>query len=118
MVDKIWIGIGFLAQGIFASRFLVQWIASERAKKSVMPPAFWILSLIGGILLFSYAIWRKDPVFIVGQGSGIFIYSRNLYFIYKERQRQRERVKSSSKLSTIQYNRECPPNTNTNLKSS
>ena len=87
MMDKIWIAIGFLAQGIFASRFLVQWIVSERAKKSIVPTAFWILSLIGGVLLFSYAVWRRDPVFIMGQGSGIFIYSRNLYFIYRNRNR-------------------------------
>ncbi len=87
-VDKIWMGIGFLAQAIFASRFIVQWIASERAKESVVPVAFWFLSLFGGTLLFSYAVWRKDPVFILGQASGIFIYSRNLYLIYRKKRRE------------------------------
>ncbi len=86
-MDKFWLGVGFVAQGIFASRFIVQWIASERAKESIVPVSFWILSLFGGILLFSYALWRRDPVFIVGQGSGLFIYSRNLYLIYKKKQR-------------------------------
>ncbi len=90
MMDKIWIAIGFLAQGIFASRFLVQWIVSERAGRSIVPVAFWILSLVGGMLLFSYAVWRRDPVFILGQGSGIFIYSRNLYLIYKNKGRYKQ----------------------------
>jgi lipid-A-disaccharide synthase-like uncharacterized protein len=87
--DKIWLGIGFLAQALFASRFIVQWIASERAKESVVPVSFWIISLFGGMLLFLYALWRKDPVFILGQGSGIFIYSRNLYLIYKKKKREK-----------------------------
>jgi lipid-A-disaccharide synthase-like uncharacterized protein len=77
--------LGFIAQGLFAARFFVQWIASERAKRSVVPISFWYLSVGGGGLLLVYAILRKDPVFILGQGSGLIIYTRNLYLIYKER---------------------------------
>lgn len=83
--EKIWLGIGFLAQALFSARFLVQWIASERAKRSVVPVAFWVLSVFGGALLLAYALWRRDPVFIVGQGAGLIVYSRNLYFIYREK---------------------------------
>ncbi len=75
--------LGFTAQILFSARFVVQWIASERAKKSVIPVSFWFLSLIGGGLLLIYSIGRKDPVFIVGQSAGVLIYSRNLYFIFK-----------------------------------
>ncbi|MFZ2446392.1 MAG: lipid-A-disaccharide synthase N-terminal domain-containing protein [Syntrophobacteraceae bacterium] len=81
--------LGFTAQGLFSGRFLVQWIASEKEGKSVVPLAFWYLSVCGGGLLFVYAILRKDPVFIVGQGGGLFIYARNLFLIYKERARER-----------------------------
>ena len=84
-MEKGWLIIGFTAQALFSSRFLVQWIASERAQKSVVPLAFWFLSLIGGGLLLSYAIWRKDPVFIIGQSAGVIIYSRNLHLIFKEK---------------------------------
>jgi lipid-A-disaccharide synthase-like uncharacterized protein len=84
-MDKFWLGLGFTAQVIFGSRFLVQWIASERAGRSIIPEIFWILSLVGGLLLFSYAVWRRDPVFIVGQSTGIFVYSRNLWFIHRDK---------------------------------
>ena len=80
-----WILLGFVAQGLFTMRFVVQWIASERAKRSVVPVAFWFFSLAGGALLFIYAISRQDPVFIAGQGLGLFIYSRNLWLIATER---------------------------------
>lgn len=79
----LWLGIGFTGQALFSSRFIVQWIASERRKESVVPRAFWFFSLAGGLTLLSYAIHRQDPVFIVGQAAGIFIYSRNLWFIYR-----------------------------------
>ncbi len=85
--ERIWLGVGFSAQAIFSARFLVQWIASERARKSVVPVAFWFLSLFGGALLFAYALWRRDPVFILGQGTGLVIYARNLYLIYREKGR-------------------------------
>ncbi len=77
--------LGLVAQGLFSARFLVQWIASEKQGRSVVPLAFWLLSLAGGSLLLLYAILRQDPVFILGQAGGIVIYSRNLYLIYKER---------------------------------
>ena len=73
-----WIVLGFVAQGLFTMRFLVQWIASERQKKSVVPVAFWYLSVAGGGLLLVYAIYRKDPVFILGQATGLVVYVRNL----------------------------------------
>jgi len=73
-----WIVLGFVAQGLFTMRFLVQWIASERQKKSVVPVAFWYLSVAGGGLLLVYAIYRKDPVFILGQATGLIVYVRNL----------------------------------------
>src|SRR5689334_6198700 len=80
-----WIALGFLAQAMFTMRFLLQWIASERAGRSVIPMAFWIFSICGGGLLFVYALYRKDPVFILGQGFGVFIYLRNLYFVLRDR---------------------------------
>jgi lipid-A-disaccharide synthase-like uncharacterized protein len=80
-----WVALGFLAQALFSMRFLVQWIASERAGRSVVPTAFWVFSIGGGVLLFAYSLYRKDPVFIAGQGLGLFIYLRNLYFIMRDR---------------------------------
>ena len=80
-----WVLLGLAAQALFTMRFLVQWIASERAGHSVIPMAFWLFSIGGGFLLFIYALYRKDPVFILGQGLGFFIYLRNLYFILRER---------------------------------
>ena len=81
----IWIAVGFLGQALFFGRFFVQWIASERRKESVIPRSFWFLSLGGGIILLLYSIHRRDPVFIVGQATGMFIYTRNLWFIYRPR---------------------------------
>lgn len=81
----LWILFGFIAQVMFMMRFVVQWVASERARRSVMPIAFWFFSIAGGALLLIYAIYRKDPVFIAGQGAGLFIYFRNLWLIYRER---------------------------------
>lgn len=79
--EQFWVIIGLLGQLCFTSRFLIQWIASEKAKKSIVPNAFWYFSLLGGITLLTYAIYRKDPVFIIGQATGLFIYFRNLYFL-------------------------------------
>jgi lipid-A-disaccharide synthase-like uncharacterized protein len=86
-VDKevIWLVIGFLGQALFSARFIVQWLKSEREKKSVFPIAFWYFSIAGGVTLLAYAIYRQDPVFIVGQLTGLFIYFRNLYFVVHER---------------------------------
>jgi lipid-A-disaccharide synthase-like uncharacterized protein len=80
-----WLALGFLAQGLFTARFLVQWIASERAGKSVIPIAFWFFSIGGGGLLLVYALYRRDPVFIAGQAFGVFVYARNLYFELRDR---------------------------------
>jgi len=85
--NRFWLIIGFLGQAMFTMRFLVQWLQSERMKKSVIPLAFWYFSMAGGSILLAYAIYRKDPVFIVGQAAGLFIYARNLYFIFRERNR-------------------------------
>src|SRR5271165_2145748 len=80
-----WLALGFLAQALFTARFVVQWIASERAGKSVVPIAFWFFSIGGGALLLVYALYRRDPVFILGQGLGLFVYVRNLHFVFRER---------------------------------
>jgi lipid-A-disaccharide synthase-like uncharacterized protein len=76
-----WVILGFVAQGFFTMRFVVQWIASERARRSVIPVAFWFFSIGGGALLLVYALYRRDPVFIAGQALGLVVYARNLYFI-------------------------------------
>jgi lipid-A-disaccharide synthase-like uncharacterized protein len=81
-----WLLVGFIGQGLFTMRFVVQWLASERQRKSVIPLAFWYFSLAGGLTLLAYALWRGDPVFIVGQATGLVIYARNLYFIGQEQQ--------------------------------
>ena len=85
--STIWIGIGFIGQALFSARFFLQWLASERAKRSIVPLAFWYFSLGGGLVLLSYAIHKRDPVFIVGQATGGFVYLRNLYLIRTGRQR-------------------------------
>ncbi|HFQ90311.1 MAG TPA: hypothetical protein ENK27_09585 [Desulfobulbus sp.] len=83
--EHVWLVVGFAGQAMFTMRFVVQWIASERKRQSTIPLAFWYFSLMGGMILFSYALYRRDPVFILGQSFGIFIYLRNLYFIYRNR---------------------------------
>jgi len=76
-----WVLFGFLGQAAFSARFIVQWIISEKNKKSTIPVAFWYLSLIGGTILLVYAVYKKDPVFVLGQGSGLIVYIRNLILI-------------------------------------
>lgn len=83
--EPIWLAVGFLGQAMFSMRFLVQWIHSERQKRSVIPVAFWYFSVAGGAILLFYAIYRQDPVFILGQAAGLLIYGRNLYFIFRGR---------------------------------
>ncbi|MFQ5828507.1 MAG: lipid-A-disaccharide synthase N-terminal domain-containing protein [Candidatus Methylomirabilia bacterium] len=78
------LAVGLLGQACFSMRFLVQWIVSERKKESVVPVQFWYFSVGGGVALLSYAILRQDPVFILGQGAGLFIYGRNLYLIWRK----------------------------------
>lgn len=82
-VDHMWLAIGLIGQIIFGGRFVIQWLASEKKKESVIPVAFWWCSIGGGIMLLAYAIHKMDPVFILGQGLGLFIYARNLVFILK-----------------------------------
>jgi lipid-A-disaccharide synthase-like uncharacterized protein len=82
--EHFWLTIGFLGQAFFSMRFLVQWVASERRKESVIPLSFWFFSIGGGLTLLIYAIYRLDPVFIVGQGAGLFVYLRNLYLIRRK----------------------------------
>src|SRR5258708_6024961 len=80
-----WVLLGYIGQCLFAMRFIVQWVASERVGRSVIPVAFWFFSIGGGVLLFGYALYIRDPVFIIGQGLGLFVYLRNLYFVFRER---------------------------------
>ena len=83
--EQIWIGIGLVGQLLFSCRFVLQWIASEKMKKSVIPLAFWYFSIAGSLTLLAYSIYRTDPVFILGQSMGLFIYVRNLILIYREK---------------------------------
>lgn len=80
-----WVVFGFCAQMMFTARFLIQWIASERARQSVMPVLFWYFSLAGGVMLLAYALYRRDPVFVMGQSLGVVIYARNLWLIRSNR---------------------------------
>jgi len=93
----LWLGIGFLGQALFFMRFFIQWLHSERQKRSVIPVAFWYFSLGGGVVLLAYAIHRKDPVFILGQGAGLIIYLRNMYFIRVERLQQRDALAANDR---------------------
>ncbi len=83
-IEIFFLIVGFVGQGLFASRFIVQWIFSEKKGESYIPVIFWYLSIFGGLGLLTYAIFRKDPVIIVGQTFGIFIYLRNLILIYRK----------------------------------
>jgi lipid-A-disaccharide synthase-like uncharacterized protein len=83
--EIFWLCVGFSAQALFTARFLVQWLASERKGESVIPLAFWYLSLTGGVMLLLYAVYRKDPVIITGQAFGVVVYLRNLFLIGKKR---------------------------------
>lgn len=89
-LDHRWVVVGFIGQALFFMRFFVQWIASERAKRSVVPHAFWYFSIAGGIILLSYAVYRQDPVFVLGQSTGFLIYARNIYFIHFSKNKKEE----------------------------
>jgi lipid-A-disaccharide synthase-like uncharacterized protein len=92
-----WLIVGFLGQGLFTARFLVQWVISEKKRDCVVPVAFWWLSLLGGVALLAYAVFRRDPVIITGQGMGLFVYARNLMLIARRRdQRPRTRYRMAS----------------------
>lgn len=82
---NFFMGLGLIGQLLFSGRFLVQWIASEKKKKSIVPVSFWILSILGSSFLLIYAIYKKDPVFILGQSFGFIVYIRNLILINKKR---------------------------------
>ncbi len=86
----VWVVVGFVAQIMFMMRFVVQWIASERVRRSIVPVAFWYFSVAGGAMLLTYAIYRRDPVFIFGQAGGLVIYMRNLYFIHQGKRKDLE----------------------------
>ena len=88
--EHLWLTVGLLGQAFFSMRFLMQWIASERRGESVVPLSFWFFSIGGGLTLLAYAIYRRDPVFIIGQGAGLFVYSRNLYLIQRKGRRLAE----------------------------
>lgn len=85
----VWVILGLVAQAMFMMRFVVQWIASERVGRSIVPVAFWFFSIGGGFLLLIYSLIRQDPVFIAGQALGLIIYFRNLYFIFREKKQAR-----------------------------
>lgn len=85
---SFWLAIGFFGQALFASRFIIQWLYSERAKRVVVPTAFWWISLAGGLVLTVYAIHKRDLVFTLGQFSGLFIYSRNLWLLHTAKRRE------------------------------
>jgi len=87
---NFWLILGFTGQLIFGLRFLIQWICSERRKESYIPVAFWYCSIVGGLILFIYAISIKDPVFILGQSVGVIIYTRNLILIRNKRLKQND----------------------------
>lgn len=84
-IPKSWLAVGFAGQAMFTCRFVVQWIASERRRASVIPVMFWWFSLAGGTLLLAYAIARRDPVFVLGQATGMVVYCRNLILIHRAR---------------------------------
>lgn len=83
MSEQAWIIVGFIGQALFGTRFLIQWLTSERAKRSVIPAAFWYFSVGGSLVLLCYSLHKLDPVFIVGQIAGLFIYVRNLYLLHR-----------------------------------
>lgn len=82
--DIIWLSIGLVGQTLFMMRFIVQWIHSERHQKSMIPVSFWYFSLSGGVIVLAYGIHRVDPVIILGQLPGTFVYARNLMLIRRE----------------------------------
>ncbi len=103
--EKIWVAIGLVGQAMFSMRFVLQWLASEKQKKSVIPITFWYFSIAGSLILLSYAIYRRDPVFILGQSFGMFVYLRNLYFILWHK----DKPALSGESEAVSVPPECPP---------
>ncbi len=93
-MKAVWYTLGFAGQLLFTMRFIVQWLASEKAGRSVVPLAFWLFSIVGSSLLLIYAVYRQDPVFILGQSLGVFVYLRNLHLIRRERMQQAAKMVS------------------------
>ncbi|MGR3571971.1 lipid-A-disaccharide synthase N-terminal domain-containing protein [Brevirhabdus sp.] len=87
VTELVWVGVGLLGQVMFSMRFILQWIVSEKERKSVIPTSFWYFSIGGGLILLAYAIYRRDPVFMLGQAMGLIVYARNLYLLHMERKR-------------------------------
>ena len=83
--ETIWVTIGFVGQGLFFTRWIMQWFKSEREGESTIPISFWYLSLVGGLITLTYAIYRRDPVFIAGQSIGSLVYIRNLMLLYRNK---------------------------------
>jgi len=100
--ELVWLGVGLFAQAMFSMRFIVQWLASERARRSIVPETFWYFSFAGGLMLFAYAIYRMDPVFMLGQGGGLLIYARNIHFIWNGHKEARATAASAEITSTKQ----------------
>lgn len=82
--DLVWLSIGLLGQSMFVMRWFIQWLASEREKRLVVPELFWYASLAGGLMVLAYGIYKPDPVIILGQ-FGVFIYARNVYFLWRQK---------------------------------
>ena len=102
VTEMTWLAVGFLAQLMFSMRFIVQWIASEKARRSIVPEMFWYFSFAGGMMLLAYATYRLDPVFMLGQFTGLLIYARNLYFIHhNKRERDEAKAEVDAWLKTI-----------------
>jgi len=91
-MSKFWLIFGLLGQSMFFMRFLIQWIATERQKKSVIPVIFWYFSIAGAVILLIYSIYRQDPVFIIGQSVGFLIYARNLYYLHRKQPRSAQTI--------------------------
>jgi len=85
--EMMWVGIGFVGQSLFFSRWLLQWVVSERKAESQIPVSFWYMSLIGSVIVLAYAIHKMDPVFIVGQGVGTLVYVRNIMLVHRTKKR-------------------------------
>lgn len=96
-MSPFWLIVGFTGQGLFTARFLVQWLASERERQVVVPSAFWWLSMLGGSALLSYAIARRDPVIILGQSMGLFVYARNLMLGTKKKETSKDRPAAATR---------------------
>ncbi|AXQ47942.1 lipid-A-disaccharide synthase N-terminal domain-containing protein [Pseudomonas vlassakiae] len=86
--ETLWLIVGFAGQVVFTGRFVLQWLYSEFKKRSVIPVGFWYLSMLGSALLLVYAIYREDPVFIIGQSFGLVVYLRNLQLIARHREQK------------------------------